>query len=189
MKSRQNFIFHGKEAALNIDYQPNPGKEASGFTVLSLPFPQEFCVGYPMLQADVDAQNLCGYERFCGFIQILHFEVMLEDGSTQEFFYRDVSEEMANASLPYFAIGYPASLFDAPCHNLQKGQKHLRWTAFTALVEMPIAHINDNETRFLSGFCWGYEEGTGGIESNLPLKPITKENFQIVAKKVDLTIY
>lgn len=189
MKIKQPFVFHGKTVVLHIDYRPNPGIEASGFNILHLPFPQEFCLGYPMLSVDVDAANLNGYERFCGFIQILHFEITGNDGILSDFFCLDLTEEMRNAHLPYFAIGYPASLFDAPCHNLQEGQKHLRWTAYTALVEMPVMHINNNETRFLSGFSWGYEEGTKGIESVLSLQPIPKDIFQNVASKVNLTIY
>ena len=189
MKIEQTFLFHDKEVTLNISYQPNPGMEASGFNILKLPFPQDFCVGYPMLEATVDAHNLNGYEKLCGFIQILHFEITQNDGTENDFFCRDVTEEMRSADLPYFAVGYPAALFDAPCHNLQAGQKHLRWTAYTALVEMPVAHINNNETRFLSGFSWGYEEGLSGFEKILPLKTISKDDFQNIAKTVNINIF
>ena len=72
----------------------------------------------------------------------------------------DIPEEMRKHKIPYFAYGYPAELFDAPCNNLGNSEK-LDWRAYTYLVDLP-SRMNNNQLSFLTGFSWGYTEDKNG---------------------------
>lgn len=73
-------------------------------------------------------------------------------------------------------IGYPAEIFDAPCCNLA-GCKHLKWTAYTYLVDLP-SRMNGNKLEFLAGYSWGYEEDENGPQRLLPLEVLTKNEWK-----------
>ena len=72
--------------------------------------------------------------------------------------------------------GYPAEIFDAPCCNLA-GCKHLKWTAYTYLVDLP-SRMNGNKLEFLAGYSWGYEEDENGPQRLLPLEVLTKNEWK-----------
>lgn len=153
------FNWRNKECAVIIEYNANPGASESGFNIFkNMPFDVELCKGYPMVHAYVDAADLKGYERYCGWIQLIRREDYTDNIETPVVTYDiDGSNEMVEKGLPYFALGYPAELFDAPCMNLN-GSDRLVWTAYTYLVEMPVNRVNGNKIKFLAGFSWGYEE-------------------------------
>lgn len=159
MDKKIKFNWRNKECAAIIEYNENPGASESGFIIFkNMPFDVELCKGYPMAHAYVDAANLKGYERYCGWIQIIRREDFSDDVEEPKVTYDiDGSDEMIKRGLPYFALGYPAELFDAPCMNLN-GSYRLVWTAHTYLVEMPVNRVNGNKINFLAGFEWGYEE-------------------------------
>ena len=108
-----------------------------------------------MIHAYFDNLNLKGYERYCGWIQIIRKEeyntVNQKENVTTTY-----EIDFCAQTKPYFCIGFPAELFDAPCKNLGTNEK-LIWTAYTYLVDPP-SRMNDNQMTFLAGFSWGYTE-------------------------------
>ena len=100
----------------------------------------------------------------------------------------DVSDENLGKGNPYFAYGYPAEIFDAPCCNLA-GCRHLKWTAYTYLVDLP-SRMNGNKLKFLGGYSWGYEEDENGPQRLLPLEILTENDWEKHAtEKGILTIF
>lgn len=112
------FHLRNKENIMTIDYRQISNAAESGFSALKLPFDVNECVGYPMLHAYFENLNLNGYERYCGFIQIIKREEYTSVDNTEPvrtIYELDASEEMMKHKWPYFAYGYPAEFFDAPC--------------------------------------------------------------------------
>ena len=68
----------------------------------------------------------------------------------------DVHPIFEKLGVPFFAIGFPAEIYDAPCDNLGNLGK-LEWIADTFLVTMP-SRINNNSISRITGFRWGYSE-------------------------------
>jgi len=172
------FVFHGKENAVTVDYGPIPNVRTPGFHVLNLPFDPGACIGYPMLHARFERLNLTGYERYCGWIQFIRREEYsdVDAPSPAHILYElDVPEDLLALGLPYFAFGYPAELFDAPCRNLRQSQK-LVWTACTYLVDIP-SRINSYQLSFLAGFSWGYTENIRGEVSLQDFRLLTQEDW------------
>ena len=120
------FHLRNKENIMTIDYRQISDAAESGFSALKLPFDVDECVGYPMLHAYFENLNLKGYERYCGFIQIIKREEYTSIDNTEPvrtIYELDASEEMMKHKWPYFAYGYPAEFFDAPCRNLNSNVK------------------------------------------------------------------
>ena len=166
MKYAIPFVFHSKPNAISVEYGPMSDARSAGFQLLNLPFDPELCAGYPMLQASFDYLTLTGYERYCGWIQLIRREEYraAEDAAPARILYElDVPDRQRGT--PYFAVGYPPELFDAPCRNL-RGCGRLVWRAFTYLVDVP-SRMNGHRLGFLAGFSWGYTENIRGEVSLL----------------------
>lgn len=177
--SRMAFDWRGERCAVEIEYAPNAGAEASGFRIFhDMPFDVALCKDYPTVHARVDTTRLRGYERYCGWIQFVKREEY-DRGSEQPRISceLDCSEDMRMSGLPYFAFGYPAELFDAPCMNLN-GAERLVWTADTYLVEMPVYRVNGNRLKFLTGFSWGYTEGANQQVRLLGLTALSEDDWR-----------
>lgn len=173
------FELHGKKNFITVDYEAMTDPRASGFHILNLPFPPEKCIGYPMLHAHFENLTLTGYERYCGFIQIIkreEFTDLSAEIPCRTLFELDVPDDFREMGFPYFALGYPAELFDAPCNNL-RGAEKLIWRAYTYLVDIP-TRINDYKLGFLAGFSWGYTENTRGEVSLLDFHTLTEDNWR-----------
>ena len=84
---------------------------------------------------------------------------------------------------PYFCVGYPAELFDAPCSNLRDNEK-LIWTAYTYFVDPP-SRMNDNQLTYLAGFSWGYVESTDGVEGILEFKVLSEADWEEHKKYIE----
>ena len=178
MKYIVPFILREKVNKIYIDYQKIPNAQESGFTALKLPFDVNDCVGYPMLHAYFENSNLYGYERYCGWIQIIErneYSAASSEYPTTTSFELDISDEMRSHKWPYFAYGYPAEFFDAPCRNMGAGAK-LDWRAYTYLVDPP-SKMNDNHLVFLAGFSWGYTEYKNGNIQLLDFKVLSEEKW------------
>lgn len=172
------FNLRDKENNLIVEYNEMPNASESGFCALKLPFDVNLCIGYPMLHAYFESLNLKGYERACGWIQIIkREEYNTIDGKevSNVVYDLDVSEEMRSHELPYFALGYPAELFDAPCNNLN-GNEKLIWRAYTYLVDVP-SRMNDWQLLFLAGFSWGYSEDVEGNVQLLDFELLSEEDW------------
>lgn len=84
----------------------------------------------------------------------------------------DLPDNMRKLGVPFFGIGYPAEIYDAPCNNLG-GDAKLEWTAETFLVTQP-SPINNNIISYSAGFRWGYEEWDASGKRNVKILPIEK---------------
>lgn len=169
---------NGKESRICVDYQKITSVTESGFEALKLPFDVNKCVGYPMLHAYIETDGLYGYERYCGWIQVIErreYSAVDMECPDNISFELDVADEMREAGIPYFAYGYPAEFFDAPCMNLN-GSEKLKWRAYTYLVDMPLRR-NGNKMGFLAGFSWGYVEDINGNVGLLDFKVLGEDEW------------
>jgi len=183
------FRFHGKENLITVDYEAMTEPFEAGFHILNLPFPAEKCIGYPMLRAHFEDMTLNGYERYCGFIQIIkreEFSDISGDVPDRVLWELDVPDDFREHDFPYFAIGYPAELFDAPCNNL-RGAEKLNWRAYTYLVDVP-SRINDHKLGFLAGFSWGYTENSRSEVALLDFHMLTEEDWPEHKKYAGITV-
>ncbi len=176
MKYSIPFRLRNKENNVIVEYKEMQSPEESGFRALNVPFDVNKCIGYPMVHAYLDDINLKGYERYCGFIQIMRRE---EYNTVAQEERVNVRYELDCPSTirPYFCVGYPAELFDAPCNNLGDNKK-LIWTAYTYLVDPP-SRMNDNQLTFLAGFSWGYVESTDGVECIIDFKVLSEKDWEM----------
>ena len=182
MKYSIPFRMRNKENTLIVEYKEMQSPEESGFWALNVPFDVNKCIGYPMVHAYFEDMNLKGYERYCGFIQIMRWEeINTVDGEERV----NVRYELdcPDTIRPYFCIGYPAELFDAPCCNLGNNEK-LIWTAYTYLVDPP-TRMNDNQLTFLAGFSWGYTESIDGVEGILDFKVLHEDAWKAHRQYID----
>lgn len=175
MKYSIPFQLRNKENNLIVEYSEMKNQEEAGFGALRVPFDENQCIGYPMLHAYFENLTLNGYERYCGFIQIMRWEeIKTVNGEEQ----RSIRYEPDCTDMirPYFCVGYPAELFDAPCNNLRDNEK-LIWTAYTYLVDPP-SRMNENQLTFLAGFSWGYVESTNGVEGILDFQVLCEKDWE-----------
>ena len=95
----------------------------------------------------------------------------------------DAPENIREHKLPYFAFGYPAELFDAPCNNLNGSEKVI-WRAYTYLVDMP-SKMNHFHLSYLAGFSWGYTENCHKEVSILDFQLLTEDDWNIHKKYIE----
>ena len=174
LKSRVTipFTLHGIEEMLTVEYKQGTDPREIGYDALhGFPIDKICCIGYPVMHGYFEHMNATGYRRSCGFIQ---FVERIENYGENRELSIDVSDENLEKGNPYFAYGYPAEIFDAPCCNLA-GCRHLKWTAYTYLVDLP-SRMNSNKLKFLGGYSWGYEEDENGPQRLLPLEILTEND-------------
>lgn len=156
---------------LVIDYRANDDLVASGFDMFDpADFDSSDALGYPTIRAWVDGFAGSGYRTATAFIQWIDTIRIDSAGNRTEDRELDLTAEFAHRGIPFFAWGYPASLYDAPAHNMN-GASWMRWRATTWFVTIP-ARWTAFQVRPLVGFQWGYEEGTTGL-GLLPLVDAT----------------
>ena len=179
------FTLHGKTNHITVDYTAMADPCDAAFDILNLPFDPELCRGYPMLHAHFGALSLTGYERYCGWIQLICREDFHSAAEQAHISYElDVPKDLQAHGLPYFAIGYPPELFDAPCRNLRDSER-LIWRAFTFLVDVP-SRINGHHLGFLAGFSWGYTENSRGEVSLLDFRQLSETDWNELKVKIGL---
>ena len=142
---------------------------------MKLPFPEKDTLGYPTIHLYFREMKATGYRRYCGFVQLIE-RTETRKGAVRRELSVDVTPDFAEARIPYFSYGYPASLFDAPCRNLRDCDG-LKWTAYTYLVEMP-TRMNENTLRYLAGLSWGYTEDQSGVTEVQMLTLLKKEDWE-----------
>ena len=182
MKYSIPFQLRNKANYITVDYKAMENPEESGFGALNVPFDVKKCIGYPMIHAYFENLNLKGYERYCGFIQVIRREDFKTVDGTESV---TVSYEPDCTDMirPYFCVGYPADLFDAPCYNLRDSERVI-WTAYTYLVAPP-SRMNDNQLTYLAGFSWGYVESTDGVEGILEFKVLSEADWEEHKKYIE----
>lgn len=154
------FALNGKPGVLEVCYETNRSLIASGFDLLAgCGFDVNLCLGYPTMRAYVRHYEGTGYYTASAWIQIItRREFVSAEAETPAAIVAsvDVNDTLGELGVPFFAMGYPAEIYDAPCNNLGDWGK-LEWLADTFLVTMP-SRINANTIAPLAGFRWGYTE-------------------------------
>ena len=167
------FTLCGIPNLIEVVYKANESAAESGFDALNLPFDPNLCIGYPTMHAYIKNMANTGYRRHCGWIQIIK----------KEYYSSEALDAPDNVSLVidtidpvniYFAYGYPAEIYDAPCNNLGSNAKGT-WTAYTYLVEIP-TRMNNNKLSFLAGFSWGYHEALIDNKLDVTIQSINEIN-------------
>jgi hypothetical protein len=168
------FDLNGKQGVLEVIYETNRSLTASGFDLLAgCGFDVNICLGYPTMRAHVRTYQGTGYYTASAWIQIITRREFLsvESGEPAAIVSSvDVNDTLDELGVPFFAIGYPAEIYDAPCNNLGDWGK-LEWLADTFLVTMP-SRINDHTIAPLAGFNWGYAEYDLDGERRVEIKPV-----------------
>ncbi len=177
------FTSFKKQGRIEVVYKANTSPVTSGFEILADIVPDlNMCIGYPTIHASVKEYPGLGYSRYCGWIQVLRMEFYSDKDKNKpdDIHYDvDVTPVMKENRVPFFAFGYPAVLFDAPCNNFFDGPK-LVWKADTYLIDMP-SYINNNSISYLAGFRWGYTEYNSEGKKRIdiaPLEPIDRASWE-----------
>lgn len=167
------FVHHGRQGVIEVRYGPNTSVEGSGFDLLEgVGFDVAVCLGYPTLEARIARYAGSGYRTCMAWIQIVTDRYYTEpDGAVSlEVSDVDTLPALADCGVPFFAHGFPATLYDAPCDNLGDYAR-LEWVAHTFMVTYP-TRMDDHTISFLSGFRWGYEEWDEGGRRCVSLRPL-----------------
>ncbi len=111
------FELNGRPGRLAIDYGVNNDLAESGFDIFNpADFAPSWALGYPTLRVWVERYEGSGHRTASAFVQWL--DVEREDASGARAYRElDVIESFAGAGIPFFAMGYPANLYDAPAHK------------------------------------------------------------------------
>lgn len=154
------FVLNHKPGVLKVHYEANQSAAKSGFDLFAgNGFDVEICVGYPTMRAYIEAFEGTGYATACAWIQVVtrrEFDSLEAAKPTAIVADVDTHPILADLGVPFFAFGFPAEIFDAPCNNLNSLAK-LEWIADTFLVTLP-SRANDNTISRVAGFRWGYTE-------------------------------
>lgn len=174
------FELRGMKSEFVVEYRENIGPEVSGLDILlDLGFDPGICTSYPSLHAYFEDMNMPGCRRYCGWIQLVERQEFDHSSSGQKITNSvsvDVSDDMRRAGVPYYAFGFPAEMYDAPCRNLGNHDR-LIWTAYTYLVDMP-SRANHGHLSYLAGFSWGYEEDKKGPVRLLDFNVLSEEKWR-----------
>lgn len=175
------FVLNNRSGTVEVFYEANKNEIKSGFDLLKgLPFDVKMCIGYPTMRAYIKNFSGTGYHTASAWIQIITDEFytkLQDDNPTQVITEVDIDDNMRKLGIPFFAMGYPAEIYDAPCNNLGKDAR-LKWVADTFLVTQP-SRINDNTISYLLGFRWGYEESDINGKRNVIIFPINVTDISI----------
>lgn len=180
MKYQVPFSLRDQSGFITVEYSENKSADESGFSaLLDFPYDRNVCIGYSTLHAYFENSALTGYKRLCGWIQIVERKEMNHRNGdkvwNQTLLLDVVDEHIRKAGLPYFAFGFPAELYDAPCKNLGNCEE-LTWTAYTYLVDIP-SRLNLYKLSCLAGFSWGYIENSKGPVSLLDFKLLDQTDW------------
>ena len=157
-----------------MHYVPNQSIIESGFDLLAgFGFDVNMAIGYPTMRAYVSTYEGRGYYTASAWIQIVtrrEFDFVESDETAETVSSVDVNDTLDVLGVPFFAMGFPAEIFDAPCNNLGNLAK-LEWIADTFFVTMP-SRINDNSIIPLAAFQWGYIEFDNEGKSHVEINPL-----------------
>jgi len=168
------FSNFGKSGVVEVAYKENTSPVTSGFEIVKEIVPDlGICIGYPTMQASVKEFTGFGFSRYCGWIQVVTMEFYSDANSenSDDIYYEvDVTPTMKQYEIPFFAYGYPADIYDAPCNTYYDGAK-LVWKAETFFVSMP-SYLNNESISFLAGFQWGFTEYNNEGNKHIDITPL-----------------
>jgi hypothetical protein len=154
------FELNRKPGVLKVCYEVNRSITESGFDLFAGGgFDVSMCLGYPTMRARIDSYEGTGYYTACAWIQIVirrEFTSLEAAEPAAIVPSVDTHPTLAALGVPFFALGFPAEIFDAPCNNLN-GLGKLVWVADTFLTTLP-DRANDYAISRVAGFRWGYVE-------------------------------
>jgi len=154
------FELNRKPGILKVCYDVSRSPTESGLDLFAAgSFDVKMCLGYPTMRAFVSSYDGKGYFTASAWIQIVtrrEFASLDADAPVAIVPSVDTHPILAELGVPFFALGFPAEIFDAPCNNLN-GLARLEWIADTFLVTMP-SRANNHQISYLVGFRWGYVE-------------------------------
>lgn len=154
------FMLNHKPGTLQVEYEANQSASKSGFDLFAgTNFDTAMCIGYPTMRARIQSYEGTGYATACAWIQIVTRREFAAQDAMEPVKIKpsvDTHPTLAESGIPFFAFGFPAEIFDAPCNNLN-GLAKLDWIADTFLVTMP-NRTNGYLISCLAGFRWGYTE-------------------------------
>jgi hypothetical protein len=161
MQQRIPFTLNDRSGRVTVTYGPGQDPVQAGFDALpGLNFDLRLCLGYPVLQAQIDDYAGSGYRTICGWIQIITRECYGREDAERTNLLRsrsiDLFPAMHGAGIPWSVYGNLPGLFDAPCLNLGDNAE-LTWIADTFLTTVPL-RSREQEIDRLLGFRWGYRE-------------------------------
>lgn len=154
------FELNHKPGVLEVHYDANRDISEFGFDLFAgFGFDVSMCLGYPTMRAYMRSYEGTGYYTASAWIQVITrrefaFVEFVEPVAIVTTV--DVQDMLEQLGVPFFVIGFPADIYDAPCNNLGSLGK-LEWIADTFLVTVP-GRINNNSISRIAGFRWGYCE-------------------------------
>lgn len=154
------FELNRKSGILKVHYKANGSIAESGFDLfVGSGIDVDLCIGYPAMHAHVSSYKGRGYSTASAWIQIVtrrEFTSVEAIEPVAVMSEVDTHPILAELGVPFFGMGFPAEIFDAPCNNLN-GLAKLEWVADTFLVTLP-SRANDDTISRVAGFRWGYIE-------------------------------
>jgi len=138
------------------------------------------CLGYPMMRAYVSAYEGTGYYTACAWIQIVtrrEFASIDAPEPTAVAPSVDTHPTLAELGVPFFAMGFSAEIFDAPCNNLN-GLARLEWVSDTFLVTLP-SRANGYSISRVAGFRWGYCEYDLDGKRRVEISPLVETEISV----------
>jgi hypothetical protein len=168
------FELNKRSGVLEVQYAPNRSITESGFDLLAgFGFDVNLSIGYPTMRAFVRSYEGTGYYTASAWIQIVTRREFASLDATEPAAIVpsvDVNPTLDELGVPFFGMGFPAEIYDAPCNNLGDCAK-LEWVADTFFVTMP-SRINDNTIFRVAGFQWGYIEYDLNAKRQVEINPL-----------------
>jgi len=169
------FTLNDRRGRVAVSYGPGQDPVQAGFDALpGLNFDPALCLGYPVMQAQIESYAGSGYRTLCGWIQIITRECYAKGDAEQSNLHRsrsiDLIPAMHQAGIPWVVYGNLPAIFDAPCLNLG-GHAELTWIADTFMTTVPL-RSRDEEVHWLLGFRWGYREYDPAAGKPVELLPL-----------------
>jgi hypothetical protein len=168
------FVLNRKPGALKICFEVNRSAAKSGVDLFAgRGFDVAMCIGYPTMHAYIESYEGSGYSTACAWIQIVTRREFVTVEAAEPVTINssvDTHPTLAELGVPFFALGFPAEIFDAPCNNLS-GLGKLDWIADTFLVTMP-NRSNGNTISRVAGFHWGYCEYDLSSKRKVQVSPV-----------------
>ena len=164
------FSLHGRNGRVAVEYGPNDDPSRWGFGVLGLPWPTEFAIGLPVLEATVSYAGE-GYAAAMGWIQVVRIHVAEQSESlvsggekapAGDHACVDGPPSLRGLGVPFVSFGPRPALFDAPAST----ESDVRFVADSFLTASPDA-LMSRRSRPCFGFRWGYATRAGSASQLL----------------------
>ncbi|MGL6173961.1 MAG: hypothetical protein ACRC1P_05075, partial [Cellulosilyticaceae bacterium] len=121
------FESYGKKGLIEVTYGENTSPILSGFEIVKDLVPDlSICMGYPTMHAKFKEFEGHGFTKASAVVQIITMDIYntVESTSPDKIIkIVNLSPTMQQNNVPFFAYGYPAEIYDAPCNNYTSSYK------------------------------------------------------------------